>query len=407
VSRRSGGPTVVFYDVPERRLARAQATLSRRLENGKGRWLFAQSRDGGERLELEGDGGPTRVPQRIRQVLPAFLRGAKPEPVLKLRLEDGDQAEVVEGLHRTEAFTVEDGGLHDSALAMVWNGAAPPTEPIGWLRAMLDRQYAELLRHDPGIRLDLDPEDVHRFRVAVRRLRAVLRAARPVLDPTWSEPLRTELKWLGGALGSRRDLDVLVARLRDRIDHLGQPERAAAATLVASLEAEREAAQALAVEALADDRYLRLLDALEAAARGPRMRRGEVSLRTLAGREFRRLRKVARAIGPEPADDELHRVRILAKRARYAAELAEPEVGEPARLFVKRAKTFQDVLGAHQDSIVAEARLRGLLGDVQAPGAAFAAGRLVEGERARRAQARAAFPKAWKRVQRAAEHAWA
>ena len=52
------------------------------------------------------------------------------------------------------------------------------------------------------------------MRVATRRLRAFLKVAAPLLDETWSEPLREELAWLGGALGPARDLDVLEAHLR-------------------------------------------------------------------------------------------------------------------------------------------------------------------------------------------------
>ena len=47
------------------------------------------------------------------------------------------------------------------------------------------------------------------MRVATRRMRAILRAARPLLDPEWVRSLRAELGWLGGALGPVRDLDVL------------------------------------------------------------------------------------------------------------------------------------------------------------------------------------------------------
>ena len=246
---------------------------------------------------------------------------------------------------------------------------------------------------------------MHAIRVAARRTRAVLRAARPMLDPSWSEPLRDELKWLGGSLGRRRDLDVLIARLQSEIDGLDQPERTAAAPLLERLGDERETAQAIAVDALRSDRYFALLDQLEAAARGPRVRRGEVSLRKLARKEFRRLRAVADELGPSSTDDELHRARILGKRARYTAELAESEVGEPARRVVERAKVFQDVLGAHQDAIVAEARLRELLADSNS-GAAFAAGRLVEREDERRRQARADLPSAWRKLDRAATAAF-
>jgi CHAD domain-containing protein len=361
------------YDVPQRRLARADARLSRRLENGKGIWCLDLPRPGGERFRLEHPGGPAAPPDAIASLLPAFLRG---EDVVAAPVDQQD-------------------------------GEKPAAEPIGLLRAMLERQYAEILRHDPGVRLDLDKEDVHRLRVAVRRARAVLRAARPVLDPQWSEPLRGELKWLGGSLGPRRDLDVLVGRLRDEIAELDEPERTAASALVDQLETERDGGQAMAVEALSSERYYRLLDALEGAARGPRVRRGEISLATLARREFKRLRKVAEQLGPDSTDDELHRVRILGKRTRYAAELAEPEVGKPARKVVAAAKRFQDVLGAHQDAIVAEARLRELFKGRTGSGAAFAAGRLVERERERRKDARADLPKAWRSLDRAARDAWA
>jgi CHAD domain-containing protein len=226
-----------------------------------------------------------------------------------------------------------------------------------------------------------------------------------VLDKEWSEPLRDELKWLGGSLGPRRDLDVLLTHLRQEIAQLEQPERTAAETLARSLEKERDSAQALAVEALSGERYFRLLDELEAAARGPKVRRGEVALKKLATREFKRLRQAAESLDADSTDEELHATRILGKRARYAAELARPELGKAAEPLVKSAKAFQDVLGAHQDAIVAEGRLRGLLADAPGTGAAFAAGRLVERERLRRREARAELPKAWRELDRCAQAA--
>jgi CHAD domain-containing protein len=370
----NGTSEVAHYDLPERRLELVGAALSRRLEQGKGIWRLELPREGGRPLVVEQLGGPVTPPADVARVLPAFLRGANPERI----------------------DTAEANGQVETA-----------DDAIGRLRSMLSRQYAQILRHDPGIRLDLDPEDAHRVRVAVRRSRAILRAARPVLDPSWSEPLRDELHWLGSALGRRRDVDVLLGHLRGEIEQLEQPERTAAGSLVELLAGEREAAQAIAVDALTSERYYWLLDGLESAVRGPRVRRGEVSLRKLAAKEFKRLRELAGRLGPDSTDEELHRARILGKRARYSAELAEPEVGKPARKFVERAKAFQDVLGTHQDAIVAEARLRGLLADSPGSGAAFAAGRLVERERSRRREARAALPEAWRELERAAEGAWA
>jgi len=359
----------VAYDVPQRRLELAGVTLSRRLEDGKGVWrLEAPRLHGEEPLVVERLGGPVTPPRDVTAVLPAFLRGSSVEQVQP----------------RAEPE------------------AGEPTDAIERLRTMIEQQYAQILLHDPGVRLDLDPEDVHRVRVAARRARAVLRAARPLLDPEWSEPLRDELKWLGGSLGRRRDVDVLIAHLDREIEQLEQPERDAAASLVGRLGEERTTAQAVALDTLQSERYYRLLDALEGAARGPRVRRGQVSLKELAQSEFRRLSRIAKRLGPDSSDDELHRARIAGKRARYTAELAEDEIGKPAPRLIERAKELQDVLGAHQDAIVAEARLRGLLADAPGSGAAFATGRLVERERARRDQARAELPKAWRRLDRAA-----
>jgi CHAD domain-containing protein len=405
VTSENGFAEVAYYDLPERRLALAGATLSRRLENGKGVWRLELPRPSGEPLRVEQLGGPATPPAEVRRLLPAFLRGSGPELVLRLRVHE-DEAEVLEGQHSTRTLAIENGETAAAALGLVQEPSEHGDDAIGRLRAMLELQYAQILHHDPGVRLDLDPEDVHGVRVAVRRSRAVLRAARPMLDRAWSEPLRDELKWLGGSLGRRRDADVLVGRLRQQIEKLDQPERSAAGALVELLAEERETAQAIALDALKSDRYYHLLDALEAAARGPRVRRGEVSLDRLARREFERLRKVAEQLGPDASDAALHRARILGKRARYTAELAEPEVGKPARRFVACAKALQDVLGAHQDAIVAEARLRGLLADVPSSGAAFAAGRLVERERARRREARAELPKAWRALKRSARAAW-
>ncbi len=61
--------------------------------------------------------------------------------------------------------------------------------------------------------------------------------------------------------------------------------------------------------------------------------------------------------------------------------------------YVRAAKTLQDVLGAHQDSVVAEERLRRVA--ASHPDAAMAAGRLVDRERRRRARGSGDWRKQW------------
>ena len=199
------------------------------------------------------------------------------------------------------------------------------------MAAALREQYAAIVRHDPGTRLGRDPEELHQMRVATRRMRAILRAARPLLDPEWVRSLRAEVGWLGGALGPVRDLDVLVGHLRADAHLLGDADERAFLVLLRSLESEREADRAAMLQALREPRFVRLVDRLEPRRRRRRFTPAGRSLRALAAREFRRLRKRVRALGDDPPDEDLHAARIAVKRARYAAELAERSHGQGRR----------------------------------------------------------------------------
>ncbi len=444
--------TSTYFDTSDRALARAGVTLRRRVESRKGLWQLKLPGEG-ERLELEAPGGPGRPPEELARLLAGLLRGRALEKAAVLRTrrvgirahEDGqavadvtvDAVAVLDGRRIRERFTeleVEalDGGaesLPGLERALTEAGAAQgdglpkaframgffPTRvasPPSWapalehVRAAIALQVHELLAHDPGTRLGEDPEELHQLRVATRRLRAIFRAARPLLDLEWAESLRAELRWLADALGPVRDLDVLGERLRGEIEQLDGRERRAAGRFVALLTGDREAVRAEMLEAMSSSRYGELLDRLEAAAAAPRAREADASLHDLAAGEFRKLRKAVKALPPDPSDDELHAVRIRGKRARYAAELAEGAVGKPARRFVREAKRFQDVVGEHQDAVVAEERIRALLGRAGGEQTHLAAGRLIERERTRRREARAALPKAWAKLEKAGRAAW-
>jgi CHAD domain-containing protein len=277
--------------------------------------------------------------------------------------------------------------------------------PIDRLRSLLVAQYRALLANDPGVRLGEDPEAVHQARVATRRARALLRAAGTIVDPAWAGPLGTELKWLGGLLGPVRDLDVLVEHVADEAAALEGADVRAAGTIRSRLGRRRAAARRTLLEAMSEARYFQLLDSLAAAEHataGP----DSVSLQQIAADAFRRARKAKKALPPHPSDDELHAVRIEVKRARYAAELAEPTLGKAGARFLRRAKVVQDVIGEHQDACVAEARIRELAVSGGAS-AALAAGRLIERQQARKRAARAALPDAWRALAKAGRAAFA
>lgn len=264
------------------------------------------------------------------------------------------------------------------------------------LQAALRRHAAELAEHEAGVRLG-DAEELHKQRVATRRLRSLLRSARPALaDPEGAEQRRRELRWFGGLLGEVRDRDVLIAYLLDELQSI--EEAAAFGGVLELLDSEREAARAELEAALGSVRYRELNRRLE----DPPALREAGLFEAAAASEYNRLRRSVKRLGADPPSEDLHRVRIRVKRARYAAEA----IGGANR-FVARAKDVQDVLGDHQDATVAEARIRELVGQLRGTGrTALCAGRLIERQRARRAAARAAWPQAWKRLRRAGDRAW-
>jgi CHAD domain-containing protein len=440
--------TSTYLDTPDRRLARVGITLRRRTERGTGAWQLKLP-SGRDRLELESPGGRT-PPEALTSLLRGLLRDRELEPAAVLRTHrrgiraHSGRVQVAEVVHdrvaimdgrriadrfeevEIEAIDGDEPALNGLQATLVLAGAEPtdgtpkafrvlavperPWAPLSpdaeLVRGALERNADELARRDPGTRLGRDPEDLHQLRVATRRLRAVLRVARPMLDPDWADGLRAELAWLGTALGPVRDLDVLLEHFTEELARLDESDRAAAAPLLERLAAERETAQAALLEALSDPRYFRLLDALEDAAAAPRFVKGETSIVKLASTEFSRLEKAARALSPDISDGDLHAIRVRGKRARYATELAAPLLGANSAAVISRAKRFQDVIGEHQDAVVAEERLRKLTAKLDDPRAAFAAGLLVECQRERRRTARAAVPAAWRRLAKAGRKVW-
>jgi CHAD domain-containing protein len=253
----------------------------------------------------------------------------------------------------------------------------------------LERQISKLEANEAGVRAG-DAEALHKFRVATRRSRALLRPCAGV------DELQRELRWLADLLGPVRDLDVLIEHVQGLVEQLGD-DRAGGEEIVAALEAQRDGARTELIAALDSERYTKLLDRFrnDIALVGENDRAHLVSL---ARRELKRLQQAYAALGPNPPDDELHRVRIKAKRTRYAAELA----GKPLTKLADAAKRLQDAIGVHQDAVVAEARVR----QVAKGRSLLAAGRIVEREGERRREVRARLPKVWKRLERAAAKAF-
>ena len=428
-----------YHDTPDLALAHRGVTLRYRLEAGVGVWQLKLPK-GAARIELEQPGTPARPPLELTALLLGHLRGRQLEPVARLRTRRevvrAEGAEIVDDavavlagprvvarfrelevelvggdekrlkrlekeLRRAGASSAEQRPKLFRALDLVVPSSTPTitrtTPPSIATGVALAEQARRILLHDPGTRLGSDPEDLHQMRVAVRRLRAFLRVGRPLLEQSWSEPLREELAWLGRSLGPARDLDVLLEHLDGELEALDERERAEG--LVEALRGEQAEARREVVAALSSDRYLALLERLDHVGT-PELTGDETALRDLWKAAWKRARKRIARIDARSSDRELHDARIALKRARYAAELAGHELGRRGVGFGRSAARLQDALGANQDATVAEERIRAWVGTADE---GIVAGQLVHRQRDRKAAAAATRSVAWKAVKRAAE----
>ncbi|MGV8977763.1 MAG: CHAD domain-containing protein [Cellulomonas sp.] len=257
----------------------------------------------------------------------------------------------------------------------------PVSVPAGssmFARMLLLRQIDELRTADAEFRAGA-PDAVHTVRVAARRLRSTLTSYRPLLTSTQRVRLTGELRWLGTAFGPARDAQVMHDRL------LGALADTATDLVVgpvgdhirAALDDDARRGRADAVEALSSPRYANLLRDLGALAgteppSGVRMpaaaRAARAALRVDVQRTRRALRATRASASDTDRDAALHEARKRAKRLHYSAESATGALGRPADKLAQTAHSVQDLLGEHQDSVVARRYLLRLAQEARAAG---------------------------------------
>jgi CHAD domain-containing protein len=440
--------TSTYHDTPARSLGRAGITLRRRVENGTSLWQLKLPRSGaaGARVELEEPGGPSGPPPDLARLLVAHMRHGRLEPVATLRTHRSG-IRVEESGHAVADVTVDEvtivysergaAGFTEVEVELVGEGDEPDLQRLGQvlldagahegsgkpklmrvldlppqarpapkaplhehLRHAFGQQLSAVEAHDPGVRLGGDPEDLHQLRVATRRTRALIRSTRPLLGDRLAV-LSDELKLLGGLLGAVRDLDVLLDHLRPHVAQLDD-DREHGEELLAALSAERAMQRGVLVEAMDTPRYAELLDAFRRAIDDLGPFAAKTDADEIARRAVRKLRRAADALPQVPSDEEVHARRIAAKRARYAGELAALGGSKRAARAITAFKKVQDVLGEHQDAVVAEERLR----RVVRPETAVAAGRLIERERLRKVEMRERYPSLLPKAIRAGKKAF-
>lgn len=295
------------------------------------------------------------------------------------------------------------------ALSLAYDVPGAPAEDAAMeehVRYRVLEQLQILKRCDPGVRLGGDEEAVHQIRVAARRMRTVLLSVRNIVHDEWVEPLLSGLKWLSGVFARARDLDVQIRYFRREAEQLKSHDRRPVERFLRHLQSEREKTQQMLIDEMKSARYLGFVSKLRQAAEVPEVVKSNRTLTHVAARQFRKLRKAVRKLKHSPSNDDLHCVRIRTKRARYAAELAQVCDSKPIARFIKRAKQFQDLLGTHQDAVLAERYVRELLKYHTGQQAAFTAGLLVARANQQREAVREEFWSEWKRLKKRGKRAW-
>ena len=231
-------------------------------------------------------------------------------------------------------------------------------------RAVAAAALTQLQANEAGVIAGAEPEYLHQFRVALRRLRSALGVFREAAGPA-AAALREELRWIGGLTGPARDWDVFAtATLATLLQAHGDGK--AAKSLESRAALRRGAASATLREALLSTRWARLLLALARWLAEPAVpaRDGTESLPAFARRVVRKrykrlLRDTARLSALTPA--ERHALRLDAKRLRYALEgLAPLFRRKRVEAHLDALSEIQDDLGRANDAAVA-ARLLGQL----------------------------------------------
>ena len=415
------------------------------------------------REEVAVDGSPEKIPDEITGLVWPFTRGRQLAPIAHLTVRrrafailgpDGRQVAVltddsvdahgtgvtrphfreveVEFAHETDRGTIAPvvealisagalGGDPQPKIARALGTAAarppevriPTISPVPTAREVIHAAIAEATRrmivHLPEAWVGVHPRGVHQARVAMRRLRSDLSTWSVLVDRRWADSLRSELRWLAHRLGPVRNMDVLIDLVTDLGEDHEDIDRRSLGALIGELDARRDVARAAMRSAIHSERTANLLDDLVAAAADPPTSPqaddpAAALMRPLVRRRVRRMKKAAERLRGDTPDEDLHRLRIHAKRVRYAAEAARPAAGAPAKRLAKRAAALQDTLGEINDARVAA----DVLSPIAAGGgdAAFAAGQVSGLLIAGAAQARDQWVDDWRKLRRDSVRGW-
>ncbi len=239
-------------------------------------------------------------------------------------------------------------------------------------RKAMYTHFLRMLANEAGTRLGQDIEALHDMRVATRRMRAAYSIFADYFDPAVLAPFNKGLRRVGRALGTVRDLDVLMEKAEAYQSTLEEGATEVLAPLLADWRARREVARREMLAHLDSPAYRDFVTAFQVFLTTPGAGAQPVPIgeplphqvRHVAPRLILTRYEVVRAYetiidgAPLPT---YHMLRIDCKRLRYALEFFRDVLGREAPEIIKQVTAMQDLLGALQDAHVAEDLIAGFL----------------------------------------------
>lgn len=290
---------------------------------------------------------------------------------VELELVDGEPlalARLGERLADHNGLTASNQSKYERARTMVdlppyvYGDAAPelgPKTSLGKVaREFCLAQYRTMRAHEPGTRVGLDPEHLHKMRVAIRRARAGLSIFRRAFKKVERETLADELRWIAQVLGDVRDLDVHLLAVAGWRNRLGQEPARGWESLHRALVERHALARGRLLEALASSRYRKLCTRAQSSFAPTSMSNAPKAARKPIGPEAkdllrpaaRRFRRAHDRFQKTRQAEDAHALRIAAKRLRYGIDLLHPLFGKGVGRRGRRLGAFQDQLGELNDA---------------------------------------------------------
>jgi len=231
---------------------------------------------------------------------------------------------------------------------------------VGACLAVLVELTAQLEMNERGIIDDVDSEFLHEYRVALRKIRALLAQLRRVLPAGKAKHYRREWSRWVRVTNRLRDLDVYLSNEAVYRSSLGKKLRPGLAPLFQHLRIERQKELAMICETLLGDDYKDLkcdwhlfIGQIGFGADHAGKQGGDFILPLVRRLLRRRSRKILRLASTPPkkaSDRAFHRLRLQCKKLRYGLELFNSLFpGDRMNDLSTLLKKLQDVLGEYND----------------------------------------------------------